>query len=65
MSDRPMEVVPESRRGTTRWQVVVAIIGFVLLVILGIRMGASGGHGPVQRTPVDGHEHPATGTRRR
>ena len=53
MSDRPMEVIPESRRGTTRWQVVVAIIGFVVLLILGMRMGAGGDHGPGQDTPVE------------
>jgi hypothetical protein len=54
---------PRSR--TSRWQKVVAVIGLVVLVVLGVRMFAAGGHGPDQGRQVEneqrqggGHEPP-------
>lgn len=77
MSDRPMEssaesgdkgsggrAAPEPKSGTSRWQKVIAIIGLVALVLLGMRMFASGGHGsgqdgPGQQQEEGGHQPPA------
>jgi hypothetical protein len=77
MSDRSVESVAPSgddengppvggqpRRGTSRWQKVVAIVGLVVLLVLGMRMFASGGHGPGQDTTGEqqqedgGHQPP-------
>lgn len=75
MPDRPTQFVTESgddergaptgaepKRGTSRWQKVVAIIGLVVLVLLGMRMFASGGHGPGPgqgQQQKGGHQPPA------
>jgi hypothetical protein len=63
-ADADTAVEPERRAktGTSRWQKVVAIIGLVVLLVLGIRMFVvGGGHGSAPNTPVDNQEQDGGG----
>ncbi|MBA3372877.1 MAG: hypothetical protein H0T98_05065 [Euzebyaceae bacterium] len=56
--DSDTSVGPDRRSttGTSRWQMVVGIIGLVLILGLGIRLFGHGGGGPGQNTPVESQE---------
>lgn len=40
--------------GPARWQLVVAVVGLLVVVVLGVLLASGGGHGPGRHAPAGG-----------